>query len=107
MHAGMANNGSGRRAHGANSPSPAARRPCRRGYKRKCTPAWRTTTATSGHTEIIPRRHSRNDHAGGDKRKCTPVRRAMAATSGHTVPISAASAKTTMPAGIQNENARR
>ena len=52
MHAGEANNGSDRRAHGAKFPAASAKTIIPAGIQNeKCTPVRRATTATSGHTE--------------------------------------------------------
>ena len=51
MHAGEANNGSDRRAHGAKFSAASAKTIMPAGIRdKKCTPVRRTTAATSGHT---------------------------------------------------------
>ena len=77
MHAGEANNGSGRRAHGAKFSVASGETTVPAGIQNeKCTPAWRGMAATSGHTETnfpagtvettIP--------AGIQNEKCPPAR---------------------------------
>ncbi|MBC8543552.1 hypothetical protein [Bianquea renquensis] len=67
MHAGMANNGNGRRAHGGKFLAAGGETTIPAGIQNeKCTPAWRTTTAAGGHTVPNSRRQRQNDHAGGD-----------------------------------------
>ncbi|MFQ9802075.1 MAG: hypothetical protein ACLR23_27805 [Clostridia bacterium] len=51
MHAGEANNDSDQRAHGAKFSAASAKTTIPAGIlNEKCTPAWRTTATTSGHT---------------------------------------------------------
>ena len=52
MHAGEASNDSDQRAYGAKFSAASGETTMPAGIQNeKCTPAWRTTTATSGHTE--------------------------------------------------------
>ncbi|MFQ9802072.1 MAG: hypothetical protein ACLR23_27790 [Clostridia bacterium] len=68
MHAGMANNGNGRRAHGAKFSAASAKTIMPAGIQNeKCTPVRRSNDSDQrAHGDKFPRRHSRNDHAGGD-----------------------------------------
>ncbi|MFR5071076.1 MAG: hypothetical protein ACLTDS_02415 [Bianqueaceae bacterium] len=104
MHAGMANNGSDQRAHGATLP-PAARQPYRRGYKtknaRRQGEEWQRPAGTRCQ---FPPPAARRPCRRGYKTKCTPVRQEQRQRpAAHGAKFSAASAKTIMPAGIQNE----
>ncbi|MFQ9802077.1 MAG: hypothetical protein ACLR23_27815 [Clostridia bacterium] len=89
-----------------NSPPPAARRPCRRGYKTKNARRHGEQRQRPARTRCqIPRRQRRDNHTGGDtKRKMHAGKvRNGSGRRAHGAKFSAASGETTMPAGIQNE----
>ena len=91
MHAGLARNGCGQRAHAAKFLAVTVKTIIPAGkWNEKCTPAWRATAAVSGHKggKFPAITVETTMPAEKQDEKCTPAWRATAGTSGHTQPNS-------------------
>ncbi|MFR5072300.1 MAG: hypothetical protein ACLTDS_09295 [Bianqueaceae bacterium] len=66
MHAGLAHNGCGQRAHAAKFLAVTVKTIIPAGNGMKMPPVWRATAGTSGHTQPNSRHHRQDDHTGGE-----------------------------------------